>query len=440
MSGAAPPSPPRGLAGFLDALRDGRVVVGWAADPQDPAARPIIRLMRGVEVLAEGPTDIPRDDGKPGFRLRSPEPLTPRDFLEGRVRVRAVLPGRPVATTLAMTRRMRDALEAEAEGLAPPPPAPPPPAPPPPAPPPPAPPPPAPPPPAPPPPAPPPPAPPPPAPPPPASPPPAPPPQAAPPPPPSPLVADLAALPPPLGALLRVARGLAAGPVPTLHLVLPRRAAVLAGISDPAPTPLERAAAGEPALAAGWVPLRQAFARLPNPGALWRQDGQRLAIEGGLALVETLLAVLRVLRPDAAEAIARAAAILARADLAALPRREIAEEGGPATGPAFLGVAMRETEPALTADLFAGLPPPRPMAQPLPGLEAWASPGAPLPWRLVVMTEPGLGGSAGPAAAGWWLRQLCAECVVSEALATVDPAAILATRPDLVLTLAREPA
>ena len=42
--------------------------------------------------LAEGPTDIQRDDGKPGFRLRSPTPLTPRDFLEGRVRVRAVLP------------------------------------------------------------------------------------------------------------------------------------------------------------------------------------------------------------------------------------------------------------------------------------------------------------------------------------------------------------
>lgn len=246
-------------------------------------------------------------------------------------------------------------------------------------------------------------------------------------------------MPAPLGALHRIARGLAAGPVATLHLVLPRRASVLAAQADPALTPLERDAAAEPTLAAGWVPLRQAFARLPNPGPLWRQDGENLAIEGGLALVETLLAVLRVLRPDAAEQIGRAAAILARADLAALPRREVADGSGPAAGPAFMGIAMRETEPALTADIFYDLPPPRPMAQPLPGLEAWASQGAPLPWRVVVMTEAGLGGSAGPAFAGWWLRHLVAECVVSEALATVDPAAILATRPDLVLTLAREP-
>lgn len=423
MSGAAPP-PSRGLAGFLDALRDGCIVVGWAADPQDPAARPTIRLMRGVEVLAECTADIQRDDGNPGFRLRSPIPLAPRDFLEGRVRVRAVLPGRPVATTLAMTRRMRDALEAEAEGAAPPTAAPPPPPPAPPvAPPPPA------------------------APAPPAAPPsPAPAPPAA-PPPPAPVSPPLAApapgdpaLPAPLDALHRIARGLAAGPVATLHLLLPRRASVLAAQADPALTPLERDAAAEPTLAAGWVPLRQAFARLPHPGPLWRQDGESLAIEGGLALVETLLAVLRVLRPDAAEQIGRAAAILARADLAALPRREVADGSGPATGPAFMGVAMRETEPALTADIFYDLPPPRPMAQPLPGLEAWASPGAPLPWRVVVMTEAGLGGSAGPAFAGWWLRHLVAECVVSEALATVDPAAILATRPDLVLTLAREPA
>ena len=431
MSGATPPSPPsRGLAGFLDALRDGCLVVGWAADPQDPAVRPTIRLMRGVEVLAEGTADIQRDDGNPGFRLRSPTPLTARDFLEGRVRVRAVLPGRPVATTLAMTRRMRDALEAEAEaeGAATPPaplPAPPPPPavpapPPPPA------------------------VPAPPAPPPLPAVPTPPPPPAAPAPPPaapaSPSAPGAAALPAPLGALLRIAHGLATGPVATLHLVLPRRAGVLAAQADPALTALERAAASEPALAAGWVPLRQAFARLPNPAPLWRHDGESLAIEGSLALVETLLAMLRALRPEAADQIARAAAILARADLAALPRREVEEGSTQAAGPAFMGVAMRETEPALTADIFYDQPPPRPMGPPLPGLEAWASPGAPLPWRVVVMTEAGLGGSATPAALGWWLRHLFAECVVSEALATVDPAAILATQPGLVLTLAREPA
>ncbi len=431
MSGATPPSPPsRGLAGFLDALRDGCLVVGWAADPQDPAVRPTIRLMRGVEVLAEGTADIQRDDGNPGFRLRSPTPLTARDFLEGRVRVRAVLPGRPVATTLAMTRRMRDALEAEAEaeGAATPPaplPAPPPPPavpapPPPPA------------------------VPAPPAPPPLPAVPTPPPPPAAPAPPPaapaSPSAPGAAALPAPLGALLRIAHGLATGPVATLHLVLPRRAGVLAAQADPALTALERAAASEPALAAGWVPLRQAFARLPNPAPLWRHDGESLAIEGSLALVETLLAMLRALRPEAADQIARAAAILARADLAALPRREVEEGSAQAAGPAFMGVAMRETEPALTADIFYDQPPPRPMGPPLPGLEAWASPGAPLPWRVVVMTEAGLGGSATPAALGWWLRHLFAECVVSEALATVDPAAILATQPGLVLTLAREPA
>ncbi len=233
----------------------------------------------------------------------------------------------------------------------------------------------------------------------------------------------------------RIAKGL--GGVATLHLLLPRRASVMAALVDPALTPLEQAAAAEPALAQAWVPLRQAFARLPQPTALWRHDGQRLSIDGGLALVETLLAILRALRPEAAEALARAAAILARADLAALPRRDVADqtEGGIA----FMGVAVRETEPALTEDLFAGLPAPRPMAQPLPGLEAWSCPGAPIPWRLVVMTEPGLGGSAGPAFAGWWLRHLVAECVVSEALPTVDPAAIRATEPDLVLTLACDP-
>jgi hypothetical protein len=228
----------------------------------------------------------------------------------------------------------------------------------------------------------------------------------------------------------RIAAGL--GGTTALHLLIPRRAGVLSG----APlTALEQAAAAQPDLARGWVPLRQAFARQPNPGALWRDDGSRLAIEGTLVVAETLLAVLRLLRPDAAEALARAAAILARADLPALPRRPLAEAGGPS----FMGVAVGETEPALGADIFHDLPPPRPMAPPMPGLEAWSCPGAPLPWRVIVMTEAGLGGSAGPAALGWWLHTLAAECVVSEALATVDPAAILATRPSLVLTLAKEP-
>lgn len=380
---ARPPAqPPRGLAGFLDALRDGAVVVGWAADPNDASARPVIRLMRGVEVLAEGVADVQRDDGNPGFRLRSPTPLSPRDFLEGRVRVRAMLQGRPVATTLAMTPRMRAVLEAEAEGI-----------------------------------------------------PPAPPPQPDSPP---PVAAPAEAMePPPLAAMRRIAQGLAAGSATTLHLLVPRRATVLAALADPALTPLEQRAIGEPALAPGWVPLRQAFARLPQPKTLWREDGRRLAIEGGLALVETLLAVLRVLRPEATEQLARAAAILARADLASLPRREAPDGPG---GITFMGVEMRETEPALTADIFYDLPSPRPLAGGLPGLEAWSSPGAPLPWRIVVMAEAGLGGSAGPTFLGWWLRHLVAECVVSEALSTVDPAAILATAPDLVLTLSLEPA
>ncbi|NKC32648.1 hypothetical protein HEQ75_17410, partial [Roseomonas sp. BU-1] len=114
MSGPGPAAPPRGLIGFLDALRQGELVVGWAADPTDRQARPTIRLMRGVEVLAECEADVARDDGNPGFRLRAPQKLAPQDFLEGRVRVRALLPGRQASTTLAMTRRMREALEAEA--------------------------------------------------------------------------------------------------------------------------------------------------------------------------------------------------------------------------------------------------------------------------------------------------------------------------------------
>ena len=74
----------------------------------------------------------------------------------------------------------------------------------------------------------------------------------------------------------------------------------------------------------------------------------------------------------------------------------------------------------------------------MPGLEAWSAPAAPLPWRVVVLAAPGLGGSAGPARLGWWLRWLVAECVLSEALHIAAPEAALGPQPDLVLTLAPE--
>ncbi|MBU8536537.1 hypothetical protein [Falsiroseomonas tokyonensis] len=448
MSDSGNQSPPRGLVGFLDALRDGQVVVGWAADPQDRTARPLIRLMRGLEVLAEGVADVARDDGNPGFRLPAPMPLTPADFLEGRLRVRAVLPGRQAATTLAMTRRMREQLEALAgleptmepmpelprEPVAPPPPAPmpepapvppPPPAPmpePAPA-----------------------------APPPPAAPPEpvrASPPPAAPPAPPPTVPAPEPDLPFPLGTLHRLAGIAAAAQVPVLHLLLPSRAAVLGagpapGSPPPGPTaglaPLEAMAAARPLLAQDWVPLRHAFALQPNPGVLWRQDGQRLTVEGGLTVLSTLLRVLQLRQPEAAAGLARAAGLVARADLAALPRREVAQEPGEAPAVSFLGVAVAETEPALTAEIFADQPPPRALGEVLPGLEAWSAAGAPLPWRVVLLAEPGLGGSASPAQLGWWLRWLVAECVISEALHIARPQAVLDAQPDLLLTLSAEP-
>ncbi|MGX9963566.1 hypothetical protein ACVFYP_09575 [Roseomonas sp. F4] len=458
MSGASPASP-RGPIGFLDGLRESQVVVGWAADPQDRAARPIIRLMRGMEVLAECSADVTREDGHPGFHLRAPMPLTPLDFLEGRLRVRAVIPGRQAATTLAMTRRMREVLEAAAgwepttldpapKASAPPaaapaprtpaapatpapvspapaarppeapiPAAPPPqppraPAPPKPpvAP---------------------------------AEPPPVPvaappkPPQVAPSPAPAP--APVAA-PPPLDSMLALARAAQLAKVPLFHLLLPCRASVLGAAPGPTLAGLETAAAARPLLAADWVPLRHGFARQPNPTALWREDGRSLSIEGGQALILTLLTVLGARRPEASAALARATVLAQRADLAALPRRDIPSESGAPTGPSFLGVAMRETEPDLTEAIFSDRPTPKLIGDVMPGLEAWSTPSAPLPWRVVLLAEPGLGGSASPARLGWWLRWLVAECVLSEALHIARPEAALGPQPDLVLTLAAEPA
>jgi hypothetical protein len=543
MSGASPP-PPRGLIGFLDGLREGQVVVGWAADPQDRAARPILRLMRGLEVLAECRADVARDDGNPGFHLHAPAPLAPQDILEGRVRVRALLPGRQAATTLAMTRRMREVLEAAA-GWEPttldPAPAPPPPA----------------------------------------APkvatPPSPrvfeaapprvseaapprvpeaappriseaapprapeaphvpegtsqwvpetaPPQvparppapshqdpvladptppaarpapeparhgtpvpaapgwtpaptpapaapaaempsswpagpaasrpaadtatAAPPESPAPIASRPAPPvpeampppPPPLDAFLALARVATAAGVPVLHLLVPRRATVLADEASPAweQPAWEQAAAARPMLAADWVPLRQAFAHQPNAGGYWREDGRSLSIDGCHALLLTLLKVLQARLPEAAGALARAASLAQRADLAALPRRDIAPEPGAPAGPSFLGVAMRETEPDLSEAIFSDRPAPRLIGEVMPGLEAWSAPAAPLPWRVVVLAAPGLGGSAGPARLGWWLRWLVAECVLSEALHIAAPEAALGPQPDLVLTLAPEP-
>lgn len=513
------PAAPRGPVGFLDALR-GDVLVGWARDPQDPSAIPTVRLMRGVEVLAECQADVKRDDGMPGFRLRSPVPLRPEDLLEGRVRVRAVLPGRHAAVTLAMSLRMRAALEAAAgwepttevpsapippsppqkparptepvRRLAPEPPHPPPsarrvdaaaaavlerPAPPPPA----------------------------------AE------PEAAPTSPsngpeiavPEPLpvpepvmevagdrAADTASMmaapvegaegtdikpeppsfqlpgsepaapepvaaePVPAGAplpeepavaaeeedaapagkpvapvlrpLQAMAEAAEAAGISVLHLALPSRVDVLAPEAAPDFMAMEAEAAGLPLLARDWVPLRAAFGRDPNPSTLWRRDGRRLSVEGGFALLAALLSVLRVRLPAEAAGLARAEAILSRADLVTLPRRHVAQTEGEAL--AFLGVTVWETEPALTEAVFANLPQPRQLSAQV-GLEAWHCPGAPLPWRVLLLASPGLGGSASPAALGWWLRYLVAECVLSEALPTAPPAAALAVQPGLILTL-----
>lgn len=550
MSHSAPPAA-RGLKGFLDALREDGLVVGWAADPQDATARPVIRLMRGLELLAECTADVVRDDGNPGFRLRPPQPLSPLDFLEGRVRVRALLPGHQASTTLAMTRRMREQLEARAgwesstgPATAPPPNSPPAPIPPLPIP---------------------------------ATPkpvaatpapraaeapmpprpapalpasPPAPPipvvaapasvpqprpvsaapgwipreppadagpaptprpqapgttapaapasaplpsaasiatkPVAAPPPAPSTAEAPVppprvvfatpggmareamadkrpapapasvamapavmapplatvppdadAPLPPPLGAFFALARQAAAAGVPVFHMLVPARGSVLG--AAPAMAGLEELVASRPLLARDWVPLRQAFARQPGAGALWRQNGRALSVEGGVALLGVLLAVLRLRRPESEAQLLRAADLLARADLTSRPRRPVVAEPGDAASPTFFGMAVAETEPALSPEIFADQPAPRLLGPALPGLETWSAAAAPLPWRVVLLAEPGLGGSDGPARLGWWLRWMVAECVISEALHLARPEAALGPQPDLVLTLAAEP-
>jgi hypothetical protein len=217
--------------------------------------------------------------------------------------------------------------------------------------------------------------------------------------------------------------------IPCLHIVVPPRGAVLG--AAPEALPLEQQAAGLPLLAQDWVPLRQAFARQAQPMALWRQDGRRLTVEGTLTLLRLLLAVLRLRFPEHEAALVRAMALADRAEPGALPRREIGEE----SGLSFLGVPVRETEPALPDDLFTDLPPPQPLGPEVEGVEAWRSPAAPLPWRLVLLATPGLAGSAGPAALGWWLRRLCAECVISEALDSAPPAAVVEAAPTLVVTL-----
>jgi hypothetical protein len=236
--------------------------------------------------------------------------------------------------------------------------------------------------------------------------------------------------------MLDLARHAAAAGVPILHFLVPRRASMPGGVAMPGLAALEAAAARWPLLAEDWVPLRHAFARFTNPAALWRQDGERLSVEGALALLSTLLAALRLRRPEAQVVLDRAHRLVSRADVSALPRREIA---GEAAAVSFLGVASPETEPALPAGLFADQPEPRQVGEGLPGLQAWRQPGAPLPWRVVVMAEPGLGGSDGPSQLGWWLRLLAAETVLSEALHLAPPAAVVSAQPDLLLTLATEP-
>lgn len=395
-----PPAVPQPPIGFLDALRDG-VVVGWARDPADPAAVATIRVTRGTELLAEGPAELKREDGLPGFRLRLAAPVPPADLLEGRVRVRAHLPGRPAPVTLAMTATMRAALEAAPAPEPPPPAAPEPSLP--------------------------------------QS------PSAANPSEPSPAGIPAPAptrsagprtaqpdLPAPLRPLLALAEAAEATRTPLLHLVLPDRDALLA--TSPRFDALEDAAARTPLLARDWLPLRHAFARAPRPAAFWRADG-RLSVEGCEAALRLLLAALRLRLPAHAAGLDRAARILDRADLAARPRRPATPSDSAAAAVAtFLGTAPPQTEPALDEAIFSGLPAPRP----LPaggGLEAWTAHGAPLPFRLLLLAAPGLGGSDRPARPGWWLRHLTAECVISETLGTAPPEAALALQPGLILAL-----
>jgi hypothetical protein len=394
-----PPFRPLEPVGFLEALRDG-TVTGWARDPADPAAVAVVRLMRGLEVLAECPATLPREDGLPGFRLQPRDPITVHDLLEGRVRIRATLPGRPAPVTLAMTGPMRAALEAEAGWGPTAVPAPPPPAAP---------------------------------------------VKAASAPPPAPKPGPVPAATPPPGVapapakdapapairrLLALSDAAAAAGVPAFHLVLPDRDAVLGRDGASPFGALEAEAARHPALARDWVPLRAAFGRDPNPGVIWRADGRRLSVEGGVALLRVLLAACRLRLPGQAAAIARGGAILDRADLASRPRRDLPAEGEPA----FLGVPLRETEPVMGEEIFFDLQSPV-LLPGLPGLDAWNCRGAPLPWRMLLLTSPGLGRADHPAAPGWWLRHLAAECLISEALETAPPEPVLAVRPGVVVTL-----
>jgi len=234
-----------------------------------------------------------------------------------------------------------------------------------------------------------------------------------------------------------LARLAAATGRPVLHMLVPARGSVLGSASRL--VALEALAASRPLLARDWVPLRHAFALQPQPATLWRLDGYSLSVDGCVALLTTLLAVLQLRYPGAHADLARAANLLARADLATLPRRDLPPAAAAPPAEAFLGVSVAETEPALPGELFADLPAPRAMGPTLPGLEAWSTAAAPLPWRVVVLAEPGLGGSADPARIGWWLRRMVTECVISEALHIARPEAALRPEPDLVLTLAAEP-
>jgi hypothetical protein len=240
-----------------------------------------------------------------------------------------------------------------------------------------------------------------------------------------------------LAQLARIAMRLSAAGVGLLHLPIPPRASVF-GLQA-GPTEREKAAMDLPSLAEDWIPLRAALVRQGQPMALWRHDGERQTVEGTLVALRLLLAVLRLRGSLPEGALLRAESLVARADPAALPRREVTDDAPPAEaaalGLAFLGVVPRETEPDLTEALFADLPQPVPVGQANPGLEGWRSPGAPLALRLAVLTTPGLGGSASTAKLGWWLRWLVRDLVIAETLADTSPAALLAAPPDLVITL-----
>lgn len=420
-----PPSP----AGFVEALEDGRVA-GWARDPADAAATARIRVMRGAELLAEATADQPRPDGLPGFVLSLPAPVRPVEMLEGRVRVRAVLPGRPAAVTLPMSLHLRAALEAAAGWepsvdpalLADAPAAP----------------------------------------------------QAsastgdaaaagawrtATPAPPPPAAAraepELEMLsfdepaeagppapwprPEPAGAWQPAPRGEAAthpddpppaepapGPVAPPPLAVAAEAQPQAadpGPPDPGPhpepVPDTPAPMAEPA-AAGPAPEPPVPAPLPEPEVATVPP--RLAALAGAVAANGAATVHLVLpAPDGAA--------LLRRLLAELRDRRPADAALLAAAEALAGQGPEALERVAPARRIAARP----------GFEAWAGTAAPLPWRVVLLAAPGLGGSGGPQALGWWLRGLAAESVLSEALETARPEAIAALAPDLLVTLSAQP-